>query len=304
MILTSFRCYMNAIIPMTDKETLLGTHYYILDSTEDRFSNSIEYDLQGEMKINTPRCNNNYRIEYCPDIFNPQPHTSSIQYIGVPGGDCIENKQVSYIKHLMNSDTKYKVYNKLFAPESVTEYPKMLIMFDEKNIVDYGPIIAVYMSSVFGVDIQFMDEALRPNIFGIKDGFYPGDVEQGKKTIRECKNAKLKKDIELMISETSREDTISNLIASFSNYTTEDLIYIYNSIFPDKPLYAGMYTKEDMFKILTGTICDEIDFKPGFSYDDINESIGHYEKELSDYELLEELDRIELLQEASDAAGD
>ena len=293
---------MNAMIPTMEKEILLSSHYYILDVVDDRYSNSVSYGSSGEIQVHKHKFNNNYRIEYVHEIFNPEPHTSDIQYINTPGGPCLANKQVSYMKHLMNSDTKYKVYNTMFSSNQITEYPKIMIMFDEENIINYGSMIATYMSNVFGVDIDFIDEALRPNVFGIKSGHYVGNVNQGRKTIRECKNGKLFKDIKLMIDENSKENTLSNLMSQLSGYTTEDLIYIYNVIFPDKPLCAGTYTRDDMFTILTESMCSEIDFRSGYGYDDINEHIGTYEQQLTDWErMLEDDYRYELLEEAHDA---
>ena len=303
MILTSFRCYMNAIIPTTDKDVLLRSHYYVLDVVDDRYSNSVSYGMSGEVQVHSHKFNNNYRIEYVPEIFNPEAHTSDIQYINMPGGPCLANKQVSYMRHLMNTDTKYKVYNKLFSTNQISEYPKIMIMFDEENIINYGSMIATYMSSVFGVDIDFIDEALRPNVFGNKTGHYVGNVNQGRKTIRECKNGKIFKDMKLMIDENSRENTLSNMMSQLSGYSTEDLIYIYNIIFPDKPLCAGTYTRDDMFTILTGSMCDEIEFRGGYGYDDLSDNIGTYEQQLSEWEqMLDDDFRAELLEEA-DRAG-
>ena len=293
---------MNAIVPTTDKETLLCSHYYILDVYDERFSNSVSYGDDGGIQINSHKCNNNYRIEYVHEIFNPTPHTSDIQYINTPGGPCLANKQASFMKHLMNTDTMYKTYNKLFSSNQISEYPKILIMFDERNIIDYGSMIATYLSNVFGVDIDFIDEPLRPNVFGIKNGHYAGNVNQGRMTIRNCKNRKIFKDFKLMIDENSRENTYENLMSQLTSYSTEDLIYIYNIIFPDKPLCRGVYTRDDMFTILTGAMCDCIDFRSGSNYEDLSDSIGTYEQQLSEWEqMMEEDYRYSLLEEAYEA---
>lgn len=295
---------MNALVPMTDKETLLRAHYYVLDIYSNDFpSDEPVYNSDGSFSVKSRavKCNNNFRIEYCPEIFNPQPHTADIQYINKPGGPCLANKQIDYLKHLMNPDTKYKVYNRMFTEKNISDYPSILIMFDEKSIIDYGKVIAIYLSKVFGVNVSFLDEAMRPNVFGISDGEYKGDLEEGKKTIRTCKDSKLYKDIKLMITSESRETTTNNLMSQFKDYKTEELIYIYNKIFPDKPLYAGMYTRDDMLNILTGCICNEVDFNSsGMNEEELNESICEYEQQLSDWEMLTENERYELLQEAMD----
>lgn len=298
MILTSFRCFINAIVPTTDKDTLLRSQYFVLDVMGDR-SDSISYGDNGEINVRRTGFNNNYRIEYVPEIFDPAPHTADITYINVPGGPCVKNKQMSYMKHLLNSDTKYKVYNRMFSETKFIDYPGIMIMFDEHNIINYGSLIAGYMAHEFGVNVDFIDETLRPNIFGNKSGKYVGDVQNARMNIRACKNYKIIKDMKLMIDEHSRENTIANFMSQLSSYKTEELIGIYNMIFPDKPLPRGVYTRDDMFTILTGAMCDGIDFKSGYGYDDINENINTYERELSDWERLEEDFRYELLQDAS-----
>ena len=117
------------------------------------------------------------------------------------------------------------------------------------------------------------------------------------------KNGKIFKDMKLMIDENSRENTLSNMMSQLSGYSTEDLIYIYNIIFPDKPLCAGTYTRDDMFTILTGSMCDEIEFRGGYGYDDLSDNIGTYEQQLSEWErMLDDDFRAELLEEA-DRAG-
>ena len=294
---------MNAIIPTTEKDILLKSQYFVLDVAEDRYSNSISWGDNGEMQIKTPKSNNNFRIEYVPEIFNPDPHTSDIQYMNVPGGPSAANKQRDFMSHLMNTDIQYKVYNRLFDPKNITDYPVILIMFNEHNIVTFGSTIATYLSQIFGVDVEFIDESLRPNVFGNRSGIYPGNVEQGRKTIRMCKNSKFMKDIELMITEDSKEATSGNLTSQLIDYTTPELIYIYNTLFPDKPLYEGMYTREDMMKIITESICGEIDFRTGYSYDDCKDAIGTYEQQLSDWERLEEDFRVEMLQSAMEESG-
>lgn len=305
MILTSFRCYMNAIVPTTNKETLLKSHYYVLDVVaNDQHSNSVEWSTEGVINVRTPRSNNNFRVVYCSEILNPAPHTAPICYMDKPGGACMANKQADYLRHLMNTDTMSKIYNAIFDSKSCTDDPKILIMFDEENIVTFGSTLAMYFSQVFGVDVEFIDESLRPNVFGNKSGIYIGNKAQGEQTVRLCKNHKIIKDIKLMITEYSKEETQGNLMSQFTNYKTPELIYIYNTLFPDKPLFEGMYTRDDMMKILIGTICEDIDFNQGYSYEECKEAIGTYEQNLSDWEQLEEDYRMELLRDALNNTGE
>lgn len=295
MILTSLRCYLNCLVPMTDKDILLRSTYYMIDidvATADR-GGDVVFSTDGALE-RVEKMNNNYRVFSCHQL-NPIPHTSDIGCIDMPGGPTIKNKQKLYLDHLMNSNTRVKVFNDLFNTNKRTDYPIILIMYDEHTTVDFGHMIAMYLSNVFGEDIDFLDPTLRADVPGNRDGKYVGNKQQGYLTRKQCKHDKLMNDLRYMLDEHSRESTISNYTNLFAGYTVQDLIEIYNQLFPEKPLQFGYYTYEDMLNILLGTMMKEVDFKSSSTDEDYRERIGEYEQELSDWEQLQESFRTEML---------
>lgn len=304
MLLMSLRCYINCMVPTTEKDVLLKSQYYILDVSKGSSydtSDSISWTEYGDIVKNAPPQNNNYRITYV-NVMNPAPHTGNEQYIRTPGGPSLINKQAGYLKHLMNSDTMIKVYNELFNTNETIDYPVILLMFSEHYIIEYGHIIANYLSNVFGEDVTFLDPTLRPNVPGNRNGFYPGNKATGSKNRLMCRNKKLMKDMSLMLDSTSRESTETNIINQLACYTVPDMINLYNTIYPDKPLHAGYYTKQDMIDIIIGSITRDMHFSTSTDEEYRNE-VAEYEQQLTDWEQLQEDFRTEMLNEAVNFAG-
>ena len=295
----SLRCYLNCVVPTTDKQTLLNSKYFVLDIADGRYDeDDIRVDDSGRWTQSYGKQNNNYRVQYI-NAMNPGPHTSNIQYINIPGGPCIQNKRAGYLKHLMNIDTMTRIYNDMFNSKDQMEfdYPMIMIMFDEHYIIDYGHIIALYISNTFGVDVEFLDPTVRKDVPGNRNGFYPGNKVNGTQTIERCTNHKMMKDVRIMLDDTSRETTITNVTSIISCYTVPQMIKLYNLIYPDKPLSEGYYTKQDMIDIILGSITRDMSFKSNVDDDYLNQ-VATYERELTDWEQLQEDFRYELMQEA------
>lgn len=304
MILTSLRCYINALVPTTDKVTLLKSPYFILDVDDGGgdHSNEVKYDtLTGKPKVVSAVMNKHFNITYCPKLFDPIPHVSDIAYLNVPGGPSIFNKQKSYLTHLKSIGTMTSIYNRLYNSEVANnQYPKILIMFDDMSIIMYGQILAAYLSDTFGEDVIFIDESLRPEIFkGGRNGIYVGNVSRGKETVRKCKNQKMWTDLERMFDAHSKENTRNDVIAFLSGFDAQNIGAIYDYLFPDKPLPARAYTKEEIIQLTVNRICDNLNFRECSGIEHIMEGIGTYEQQLNAYETLEEMMREELAEQAS-----
>lgn len=303
MLLMSLRCYINCVVPTTEKQILLNSRYFVLDIADGRYDSGDFYYDTNNGALGRYKQNNNYRVTYL-GVMNPAPHTSDVQYISTPGGPCIQNKRNGYLKHLMNIDTQTRIYNDIFNnKQNDSEYPTMLIMFDEHFIIDYGHLIARYISDTFGVDVEFLDPTLRPNVPGNRDGFYPGNKINGTRTIERCAKHKLLNDIRIMLDETSKEGTISNVTSILSCYSVPEMIKLYNTIYPDKPLSEGYYTAEDMMNIIIRSITRDMTFKANVD-DEYLKNVSKYEQELTDWEQLQEDFRYEMMQDAMNSGGD
>lgn len=286
MILTSLRCFLNVLCPMTDKQTLLNANYYILD-LDNPLYDGFNFDDKGNVERNdkpTARFAEHYNIKYGSSALNPQPYTSSIlTAIGKPYTG-IEDNIKAFVDHLSNSDTMYEVYLNLFSNDNEPQGNGLLIMimYDEENVIYFGNIIASYLSQVFGVDVNFLDSQMRSDVVGNRDGVYLGNKQFGEQTRKKMYEKGLKSQVLHCISEHSKEETVNNLISTLSMMDFQTLINAYELIFPDQPLPIGNYQLRDIIDIFIGKLTSGIPSNPQtWSYEEMMNNIGSFESALS-----------------------
>lgn len=253
MIVTSIRCFMNVLTQLWSAEQLLNANYYICDlegpSNIASFTSEVnKYGDQYEEKPVTTvaklidSCK--YNIGYSRVL---DPETYKTRFLMGQYGDCTSAFDV-FVNHLNNVETMIEVYNFIFNKRLGGNGIQILVFFDDDNLLEYGNIICQYLAKNFGVDIIFIDPQYRPNCRGCVE--YKGDVEFATKNIHDLRDVKLLNDFNRAISISDMNSSNSNIMVFLSDFNFNDLIYLYNLLYPGDPLPPGNYTEDYLRQIL------------------------------------------------------
>lgn len=256
MIVTSLRCFLNILTQLWPAEQLLNANYYIADcgspSMNASLSSTVRYNEFGQL-VEDPTIGSAevtsgigiYNIKYNTGALNPEPYRAEC-LMGV--NDDYSSSYDKFIKHLNNPETMVNVYQFLFRDPLKGNGVQVLIYYDDPNLLSYGNIVCQYLSHNFGVDIIFIDPQYRPNCRGYAE--YKGNKALGEKTLHDIRDYKLIFDFAQNASTASLYNSVSNLSVFLSGYEFDELIYIYNLLFPDDPLPPGNYSADHIRQIL------------------------------------------------------
>ena len=290
MIVTSIRCFLNIITQLWTADKLLTANYYIADcasgSRSVNLTDSVRYNEFGQLVTDPSIVNNavtaigRYRIKYDMSCLNPEPFRAEC-LVGV--NDDYSSSYEKFIKHLNNPETMLDVYRFLFKDPLQENSIQVLIFYDDQNLLDYGHIVCQYLSQNFGTDIIFIDPAYRPNCRGYCE--YHGDKMMGAKTEKDLRDFDLLYNFSQSISCSDIYNNISNVTTFLSQFDFNDIIYLYNLLFPDDPLPPGNYSIDHIKQIIIGRATDGIRTTsplPNITCFDWRSVIDRYERESAD----------------------
>ena len=258
MIVTSYRCFMNVLTQLWNVDQLLNANYYIADcgspSMNVSLTESVRYNDYGQVIEDDPISRTSsvvvpgvgrYNIKYSNGGLNPERYRADC-LMGV--NDDYSSSYDKFIKNLNNPETMMEVYNFLFKNPVKGNGVQILIYFDDQNLLNYGNIVCQYLAKNFGVDIIFIDPQYRPNCRGYAE--YRGDKVLGEKTMHDIRDYELLFNFSQSVSCADMYNNVSNLTVFLSEFGFNDLIYLYNLLFPDDPLPPGNYTEDHLRRII------------------------------------------------------
>lgn len=272
MILCSKRVFLNVLTQLMDLKTLLNANYYILDARPTVGSSGIPWEDTNFPKLNehgelcydsTPSLNfseagyiktgmSKYFIKY-EDVLNPAPFVNMLQ-AGVHND--YTSPLEKFTDYLRQTDTQISVYQFLFMSKLQGNGLQILIMTDDQSIEDFGSVIASYLSQVFGADVTFVDPQYRPRTKG--DIEYKGNKAYADQHIRELRDVMLMSSFEQVITQSQFGNATNNLMQFLNPMDFEQLIYLYNKLFPNAPLQPGNYTTDHIKRIIIGRVLNSL----------------------------------------------
>ena len=222
MIVTSKRCFLNKFIQRNTPETVLNANYYVADRTPTGSGTMITPDIR--------------RNEFGQ----------------------LENLGTNYLTNTMPMGSIYHIrYNKVLNPEphkadqvmgGVDPFSVQILMFeDDENLLRFGHIVCQYLSMMFGVNIIFIDPAFRPTCKGYPQ--YQGSPE-GINNIQKIRRYDMVFKFNQAVSQSEYHHSVSNIREHLLGYGWDDLMFLYNTLYPDAPLPPGNYSEDQLREIL------------------------------------------------------
>lgn len=249
-------------------------------------SDSIRYNEYGQLVEDHTIANvpvnaiGKYNIKYHGGSLNPEPFRAEC-LMGI--NDDVSSSYDKFIKNLNNPDSMVEVYNLLYKDELKGNGLQILIYFDDPNLLNYGNIVCQYLAHNFGSDIIFIDPQYRPNCRGYTQ--YTGNKTNAMKTIQDIRDYSLLLNFSQAVSAASIYNTASNLTVFLSEFTFEQIVYLYNLLFPNDPLPPGNYTIDHIKQIIIGRASESVSSRPNMdnllSFD-WRSVIDRYERESED----------------------
>lgn len=285
MIVTSKRCFLNVLTQICDADTLLNANYYMADVRSPdgtvQLENSLRYNesgqLEAEHNMNTlPSASiGKYNINYGSGELDPSIYVTNI-LVGI--GDAFDDPVNRFIKHLNATQNMISVYDYLFKRQLKGNGLQIVIFSEDEHIDIFVDIVCQYLAHNFGCDINFIDPLYRPNIRGVAN--YKGNKAFAQKNIHDIRDAQLLINFNQAITQSGGEGCISNLNVYMNSFNVEQLMYLYNLLFPDAPLPSDYYTADHVRQIIIGRVKDQIPKNPFenlFLTDDYIEALKQYE---------------------------
>ncbi len=292
MIVTSKRCFLNVLTQYTDISTLIKAHYYILDCKSPDMAmmgnSRLEYDMDGQLKMySLDPVLTKYNIKYGDGELDP---TQFITNVMVGAGSNYEDPYERFRKHLLDKYTLIKVYSNLFKYK--LNGLQIIVIYNDEIVQNFGNMICEYLSNIFGADIEFLDAVCRPHIVKGKQN-YVGNKQNALLYINKIRDEEEKQAYEMCLSHSSYESTTANLSSRLGKYETfEEIIHLYELLFPNNPLPPDNYTVDQIKQIIIGLSIKNNQMPKDDDYKELYTTsteyldlISRYENESADFSL-------------------
>lgn len=259
MIVTSRRCFLNKFIQRYPAEIVLNANYYILDRNASgnngaMIGDDIHRDEFGQLhNVNNSFLTGTampmgsiYHIRY-NTLLDPTPYSPEKVY-GQQSNDGFSCGEERYISYLNKDSTIIGTYRFLFADKLEGNGLQIAIMEDDKMILRFGHILCQYLSTMFGVDIVYLDPIFRPNsCVGYPQ--YNG-VKENLSMVKRCREYDMVFNFNQAVSQSELRHTVNNITEHLADLNLIDLMTLYNLLYPDAPLPQGNYSEDQMRELL------------------------------------------------------
>lgn len=255
---------------------MLNANYYLLDvKSQTQLDQFRGRSMVPNPDIYLDECDGNFQMKT-----QPQTQSSLSQYyINPSNGEIdptqfmaklitgaahtVQDIQQEFQNYLKTPETKVRAFDFLFANKPRGNGLQILVIYNEDIVTDYGHTICQYLSYEFGCDINFVDPVYRPDVKGNRDyqgNFnYIGDKNRGAMTVAHLKDYKLRMEFDGFIlqihGQMNSKDQLNNRL---NVYNVEQLIYLYNLLFPNKPLPPNFYEHEQLKQIIISMVIDHV----------------------------------------------
>lgn len=264
MIVCSRRVFLNVLTQLMDLDTLLNANYYLGDQIKPNGGHA--------GFIDEPRLNQNGELEFGTSLdfsmVKPAIHSYFIKYDNVLdmasyfsiAAASLKNDystpEEKFVSYLQSTDTQYRIYQFLFQDTLMGNGLQILILRNDAGVERFGHIICSYLAQMFGADITFVDPKYRPKTHGQLQ--YTGDKVFADQHIRKLRDIMLLEHIQGMVNMAKYGDGLNNLTQFLNNPNIgfDEIVHIYNLLFPGDPLKPGNYTIAHIKQIIIGRIMD------------------------------------------------
>lgn len=284
MIVTSKRCWLNVLTQLYSKDDLINANYYMADTGISNCSittDQIDIDRNGNMLLPVVYSSNGmgkYNIYY-DDKKSLDPFEYAFDDNGVLVPTCSRDL---ITKKIYNKNVIYNVWHFLFDPKNPPKGNglQILIYFDDCRIQKFGDIICNYLSSVFGVDISFIDAQFVSNCC-TQQYFYPKNPN--KDYVNQIIEAAIYEHEKLSLMTLLASHSINNIESILNTKNTpEQILKSYNIIFPSDPLPPGIYTVDRIRKLILSRLTGELQDTEYNNIQISNDIFDRYFKENND----------------------
>jgi hypothetical protein len=296
MIIVSKRCYLNILTQLLDRDTLINANYYILDQTRpdraatlhDRLDIAPDGTLMMQESTTSASSMGKYNVKYGAGELDPTSFMTSLTQ-GIHNQD--NTPYEMFLNQIMKPSIMLAVYQFIFKDKVRGNGLQIGIICDDRICQYFGHIICLYLSKNYGCDINFIDPKYRKNTIGRE--FYPGDKIIAQKTILDLRDLESINYFKAALTQTTYDESVNNLRVWLSYMGFQQLIHLYNLLFPNDPLPPDNYTVGDLIEIIVGRSLEAMraeqketnnDFGSLlYSTNDWYETVERYNRETADY---------------------
>ena len=257
IFLVSKRVFLNVVCPLSKKEDLLNANYYIADcASPDRTSDYIGQDMLYDDNGTLYQCNNSemgsgmihaskYNVKYGSSTLNPTPYITT--FISSTGNmDEIRSKYYAYLMEYMCN-----VQDQIYINDRKGNGMLFVIYYQEDNIINFGDLIAHYLAENFGEDVTFIDPTYRNYVKG--QSLYKGNIVNARYIYKNLSDARML--FGFMQASTNSfgiDEGVHNMNNFLLAFNMDQLIRLYQLLWPDDKLPPNRYTISDMKEIIIG----------------------------------------------------
>lgn len=258
MIITGKRCFLNVLTQLWSAERLLKANYYVGDrkspNANVRINDQITFDEFGRPKRTSSGYSDivepfavPYNIKY-NNCLDADPYCAD--YVMGESMDGCNSAEERFIGYLNNPETLVSVYNFLFKDQLQDSNIQILMFENDNTLWRFGHIICQYLSTNFGVDIVYIDPQYKSGCRGFAS--YTGDKIRGREMVNQIRKNDMLINFESALTSSEYFGSISNLVTYMnSTYNTfEDIMLLYNLLFPEDPLPPGNYSISHIKEII------------------------------------------------------
>lgn len=261
----SKRVFLNVFCPMTDKSVILNANYYIADCRSPgnvkQSAGTIKYvdgewiNLDEETKPNEHlKKPSQYNVKYGNDCIDPGPYVTTLISDTYDDEDSMQTRMRKTLKTFVNMRSQME---EIYTPIRRGNGLLFIIYMHDDNIVNFGDIICQHLVDNFGEPITFLDPKYRPNVRG-KVLYECHDMNYVHKVNRELNDAITVYDFLAAVGQSPDiEGSVNNMSTFLAGIDkVQDMIHLYELLWPDEPLPVGKYTLEHVREIIMGKILD------------------------------------------------
>lgn len=265
IFLMSKRVFLNVFCPMTDKSVILNANYYIADCRSPgnvkQSAGTIKY-VDGEwINLDEETTNNDhlkrtsqYNVKYGNDCIDPAPYVTTLISDTYDTEDGMQIRMRKTMESFVNMRSQME---EIYTPVRRGNGLLFIIYMHDDNIVNFGDIICQHLVDHFGEPITFLDPKYRPNVRG-KVLYECHDMNYVHKVNRELNDAITVYDFLAAVGQSPDiEGSVNNMSTFLAGIDkVQDMIHLYELLWPDEPLPVGKYTLEHVREIIMGKILD------------------------------------------------
>ena len=268
MIVTSLRCYLNILTQIMTRDQLLDAQYFIADkiskvnvSDFDQFDTDAEghyihADANEKRTVEGVEQASPYCLAYTDETINLNMQSLLTSFsVDIDKIAKSKDPRDRYYARITDEAFMQGLYSKVIS--NIRKDKLFIMIFMDEATVRYGAgIVCNILSDAFGQDVTFIDPQYRPYVQGRVT--YVGNKQKAEQVIMDIRRKIRISSFMSALSMANVESNKNNMEAIMDAYTRlEDIIDLYNSLWPDDTLPAGTYSVADVKELILRRAMDE-----------------------------------------------